>query len=155
MTVIQIQETALYVDIDKTKAYYRGNGVCDCPADRNLQVQIKQVFPKLDGFLSQMGIDICRPDEAADVEDGERIHYLFVGYTAVGHIQEELELDMDELHIKISKGETSSDWFPNEQTEPCFFVTITGIYLPWVLDKPFSTEKCKRLFKTRKAKKVR
>ncbi len=29
------------------------------------------------------------------------------------------------------------EWFPNEQKEPCFFVSISNISLPWVLDEPF------------------
>ena len=132
------------VDIKKTKEYYSSNSLCVCPGCRNLYAQIKTLSNDLTAFLSEFGVDICRPDESADVEIMDYIDYLFVGYTVTGRIESEgvYETDIADFHIRISKGNTPNDCFPNEQKDPCFFITVTGITLPWVLNEPFPhTEK--------------
>lgn len=127
------------VDIEKTKEYYLSNSLCDCPECRNLYAQIKTLSDELAAFLSEFGIDVCRPDESAGIEMDNYIDYLLVGYTVTGRIEGEgvYETDIADFHIKISKGDTPYDWFPNEQKESCFFVSVTGISLPWVLAEPF------------------
>jgi len=154
MQTIQKENSIFYVDIEKTREYYLSNTLCDCSGCRNLYIQIETISEKLVDFLSEFGIDICRPDESANVEMNNYIDYLFIGYTVVGRIETEgvYETDIEDLHIKISKGDTPDDWFPNEQKEPCFFVSVTGVSLPWVLDEPFpGAENCidrvKRFFK--------
>ncbi len=126
-------------DVGKTKEYYSAHSVCNCSCCRNLYAQIKALFPKLDAFLSEFGIDICRPDEAASVENEDHIDYLFVGYTVTGVMETDgiYETDIDNLHITVSRGDDPFEWFPHEQTEPRFFISISGISLPWVLDEPF------------------
>ena len=158
MHVIKKNDFVFCVDIEKTKEYYLSNSVCECLGCRNLCAQIKTLSNNLTEFLSEFGVDICRPDEAADVEMENYIDYLFVGYTVTGYIETEgtFETDIENFHIKISKGDTPYDWFPNEQKEPCFFISITGISLPWVLDEPFPhserlIDKIKSLFKNKKA----
>ena len=154
MQIVKKENFTFCVDIEKTRKYYLSNTLCDCSECRNLYVQIKTMSKKLDDFLSAFGIDICRPDESANVEMNNFIDYLFVGYTVVGRIETEgiYETDIENFHIKISTGESPDDWFPNEQKEPCFFVSVTGVSLPWVLDEPFpGAENCidrvKRFFK--------
>jgi len=139
METIQKDGFAFQVDIEKTKEYYSSNSICDCSSCRNLYAQIKTISAKLTDFLLEFGIDICRPDESADVVMNAYIDYLFVGYTVAGSIETEgsFETDIDGFHVKISKGNTTHDWFPNEQKGPCFFVTIEGISLPWILAEPF------------------
>lgn len=139
MKTIQKDNFIFHVDIEKTREYYLSNTLCSCPGDRNLYAQIKTLSDELTEFLSEFGIDICRPDETADIEMDDHIDYLFVGYTVTGSIETEgtYETDIEDFHIKISRGDTPWDWFPNEQKEPCFFLCVTGISLPWVLDEPF------------------
>ncbi|MBQ3128683.1 MAG: hypothetical protein IJC13_06560 [Clostridia bacterium] len=157
MDKIQKGNFVFCADIEKTKEYYLSNSICDCPGCRNLYAQIKTLSDELTAFLSEFGIDICRPDESADIEMKDHIDYLFVAYTVTGKIKGEgiYETDIDGFHIKISKGDTPQDWFPSEQTEPCFFISITGISLPWILDEPFPHEesffdKVKSFFKNKK-----
>lgn len=142
MEILQKDKFVFRVDLQKTRAYYNSNSLCNCCGCRNLYAQISTLSASLTGFLSDFGIDICRPDEAAYVEGNNAMEYLFVGYTAIGSIDTEgiFETDIEDFHIKISRGDTPFDRFPNEQTEPCFFVTVTGITLPWVLDEPFPRE---------------
>ena len=142
MEVIRKDNFVFCVDLEKTRKYYLSNTICVCPGCRNLHAQIKTLSPELTAFLLAFGVDICRPDESADVEMENYIDYLFVGYTVTGRIETEgvYETDIEDFHIKISKGDTPDDWFPNEQKEPCFFINITKISLPWILDEPFPQE---------------
>ncbi len=139
MKTIQKDDFLFCADIEKTKEYYTSNTLCDCSGCRNLRAQIKTLSPQLTSFLSDFGVDICRPDESADIEMDGYIDYLFIGYTVTGRIETEgtYKTDIGDFHIEISKGDTPYDWFPNEQKEPCFFISITGVSLPWVLDEPF------------------
>lgn len=134
METMQKDNFVFCVDIQKTKEYYLSNPLCDCPGCRNLHAQIETLSPQLTQFLSEFGIDICHPDEAANIEMEGYIDYLFVGYTITEGVY---KTDIDNLHIEISKGDTPYDWFPNEQKGPHFFISVTGISLPWVLDEPF------------------
>ncbi|MBE6747787.1 MAG: hypothetical protein E7557_00975 [Ruminococcaceae bacterium] len=139
METIKKDNFVFCVDIEKTREYYVSNTLCDCYGCRNLYEQIKTLSEKLSYFLSEFGIDICRPDESSYVEIDNYVDYLFIGYTVTGWIETEgiYETDIEDFHIKISKGDTPYDWFPNEQKEPCFFVSVEGISLPWVLNEPF------------------
>ena len=144
MKRIQKDHFVFHVDVDKTKEYYLSNTLCECPSCRNLYAQIETLSEKLTAFISEFGIDICRPDESADIVMDDYIDHLFVGYTVTGHMETEgyFKTDIDGYHITISKGDNPHDWFPNEQKGPCFFVSVTGISLPWVLEEPFPVEEC-------------
>ena len=157
MRVINKNNYTFRVDVEKTKDYYASNSICTCSECRNLHAQITALSDNLKLFLSEFGVDICRPDEVAAVEMDDYIDYLFVGYTAIGTMEANdiFETDIEDFHIKISKGDSPLDWFPNEQKEPCFFISVTGISLPWVLGEPFPCterpfDKIKRFFKKKK-----
>ncbi len=155
MNTVRKDNFVFSIDSEKTRQYYLKNSLCECCACRNLYAQINNISPELSQFFSEFDIDICRPDECADIDMGEYVDYLFVGYTVVGNIETDgkYEKDIGDFHITISKGDTPYDWFPNEQKEPCFFVSVTGISLPWIVDKPDSDsvkliDKIKQLFIT-------
>ncbi len=158
MIEIKKDDVIFHMDYERTQEYYKTHSLCNCCCCRNLYAQIKQVAPKLDEFLSTFGVDICKPDEAASVEMTDYIDYLFVGYTVIGKMETEnpYETQIDNLKITISQGDTPYDWFPNDQKEPCFFISVSGILLPWVLGEPFPTkpeplkEKVKKYFKKHK-----
>lgn len=157
MKQIKIGGWVFSVDLQKTREYYLTHSLCDCPGCRNLYAQIGSLSDTLTHFLSEFGINICRPDESADVEMKGCIDYLFVGYTVTGTVETEgiCETDVDGYHIRISKGDTPENWFPNEQTEPCFYITVSGISLPWALAEPYPgsekiMDKIKRFFKRTK-----
>ena len=135
MKSIEKENFLFLVDTEKTKDYYKTNSVCNCSNCRNFSIQIKTISPRLTSFLSDFGIDICRPDNSTDIEIGNYIDYLFVGYTVIGSILNNgtYETDIENYHITISNDNTPNNWFPNEQKENCFFVSITGITLPIIL----------------------
>lgn len=142
MKMIQKGSSVFCVDIESTKAYYSSHSICDCCNCRNYYAQIKTLSAELNEFLSEFGIDAARPDEASSIEMENSINYLFVGYTVNGKIEtkDQYETDIENYHIVISNGNTPFYWFPNEQEEPCFFVSVSGITLPWVLEEPFPHE---------------
>lgn len=139
MIIIQKDEAVFEVDYEKTRSYYKTHSVCDCCCCRNLYAQVRKAAPKLTAFLETFGADISRPDENSSIEMENYIDYLFIGYTVTGKIVSPgyYETEMDGLKVAISDGSTPYDWFPNEQTEPCFFISVSGLSLPWVLDEPF------------------
>ncbi len=136
MRTIQKGSARFLVDFEKTQAYYKSHAVCDCSCCRNLYAQIRTAVPKLAAFLLEFGVDICRPDESGWVETENAVDYLFVGYTVTGKMEtaKVYETEIDNLKVTIS--ESPDEWFPNEQTEPCFFLSVSGLVLPWVLCEP-------------------
>lgn len=134
MQKIQKDNFIFHVDIEKTKSYYLSHSICDCCTCRNLYAQVEKVSAELTEFLSEFGIDIRRPDEASSIEMEGYVDYLFVGYTVTGKIETEgtYETDIENFHIRICDGSTPHGWFPNQQKEACFFVSVSGISLPWV-----------------------
>ena len=136
--IIQKQDCKMEIDLEKTKEYYQIHSLCDCPCCRNFYAQAKSVLPLLDGFLSELGIDITRPDELGSVELEEKIQYIFASYTVCGRILEydkyEIDLWNNELFLNIVIGDS---YIPNEQKEDHFVVTVYNINLPWILDEPF------------------
>lgn len=153
MEIIKKNNFTFFVDVEKTKEYYLTNSICNCYGCRNLCEQIKTLSPQLTEFLSEFGIDICRPDETADFEKDNHIDYSFIGYTAVGDIETDgiYETDIGNFHIKISDGSTPQDWFPNEQKESHFFISVSGVSLPRISDETLPhkerfTDKIKSFF---------
>lgn len=133
MKIIKKDEYELLVDIEKTKQYYQTHSLCNCSGCKNFYDQIKGLFPELESFLSDFGVDIARPDEIAwfDIED--EIYYNPM-YTVSGKIlcMGEYEIDVDTLNIVIDSG-----YVPNEQTQSYFVITVYNFRLPWVLEEPF------------------
>ena len=137
MMIVKKQDSKMDIDLENTREYYQAHSLCDCPCCRNLYVQIKSAFPLLSEFLSDLGVDISRPDEAGSCEMENEIDYVFVSYTVCGKILEynEYEIDIkDNLFLSIIIGDS---FIPNEQKNDYFVVTVYGIRLPWVLDEPF------------------
>ncbi len=143
MKTVEKEQFRFQVDLDRTMAYYQSHSVCTCSSCRNLYGQIQVRFAQLTVFLAEFGVDIFRPDEVAPVEHDGCVDYLFIGYTVTGSILNDgvYETDLGNCHIKISRGDTPWDSFPNEQTQPHFYITVTGITLPWTLDEPFPQTK--------------
>lgn len=155
MKIIKKDNFVFYADVEKTKEYYSSNSVCDCLGCRNLHKQIKFLSPELNDFLSEFGIDICRPDESVDFIEKDHVYYSLVGYTVTGHIETKgiYKTKIGKFQIEITDGDSPYYWFPNEQKEPHFFISVSGITLPWVLDEPIPeeerlTDKVIRFFKS-------
>jgi hypothetical protein len=135
--ILRTNAFAVEIDPEATKRYSQGIQICDCCWDRNFYSQADR-FPKLTGFLAQFGVSILCPDEIAPVTVNGDIHYLFIGYTAVGRILDAQQYTLDisdgglDLHIRIS-----NEYIPNEhKTKNFFTIQIYNMVLPWVLEEP-------------------
>ena len=137
--IIQKNGYVLDVDIDATCQYSESHTLCDCNEDRNLYAQIRERFPKLTVFLSELGLLIDRPDEIGSIAMDDYIDYLFVSYTVIGDILESDKYEIDMFDGELFLNIVIDNWYvPNEQkTDRYFTVTVYGIDLPWVLDEPF------------------
>ena len=137
--IIQKEGYVLDVDIEATRQYSENHSLCDCDEDRNLYAQIRERFPKLTVFLSELGLLIDRPDEIGSIAMDDYIDYLFVSYTVIGDILESDKYEIDMFDGELFLNIVIDNWYvPNEQkTDRYFTVTVYGIDLPWVLDEPF------------------
>ncbi len=160
MTTIQKDEYVFEVDIEKTVSYYKTHSLCKCDCCKNFYAQIKGMFPKLESFLSEFGVDIAKPDKLSSFELDDEIQYITIDYTVCGKVINMglCEIDIQDnrfLNLAITEGFAS----PNEQTGDYFTISVNNIIeLPWVLDKPFpepiqfkATSKIKDFFKNFKA----
>lgn len=134
MKAIKKGNIVFSVDYESTKEYYKTHSVCDCGDCRNLYAQIKEYAPRLNRFLEEFGVDISRPDESGPVESEDKTDYLFVGYTVTGEMKggDLHETEIDGLKITFSSGDNPFEWFPHEQTKPCFFISVSGLSLPGI-----------------------
>ena len=140
MTTLQKEDYVFAVEVENTRNYYALHDVCECDYCLNYQAAIKDVFPDLEAFLSEFGVDISRPDEINFFfEVGNEIHYLEIDYTVCGSITRMGEGHMtvsDALPFKIVITDGFSS--PNDQTSDYFTLSVTNEFsLPWVLSKPF------------------
>lgn len=140
MRAIQKNDYVFAVDIAKTIDYYKTHSLCECDYCRNYYTQIKGIFPELEAFLSEFGIDISKPDEInMSFKVDHEIHYIAVDYTVCGNIehmgQNEIEISGNHIfRIVITDGFAS----PNEQTSDYFTISLNNKFaLPWALDEPF------------------
>ncbi|MDO5123046.1 MAG: hypothetical protein Q4D44_00085 [Eubacteriales bacterium] len=156
MTKIQRDEYVFEVDIEKTIEYYKTHSLCECDYCENFYAQIAGKFPTLESFLSDLGVDIAKPDECMSVELHDTIQYIGIDYTVCGKVTTMGQYEID-IHDNLFFNIVITDGFssPNEQTDDYFTVSIANAFeLPWVLDKPFpepkkskATSKIKEFFK--------
>lgn len=138
MATIKKDEYVFEVDVQRTREYYERHSLCECVCCRNYYAQVKERLPELDSFLSELGVDVSRPDEAMSIENDDSIDYISVDYTVCGSV-----ISMGKQEISIYCGDVLlraciTDGFasPNEQMGKYFTVSIEGIELPWTLEKP-------------------
>ena len=131
------QNCKMDVDVEKTSEYYRSLALCDCPCCRNFHAQVGYALPTLKEFLSELGADLCRPDELGFSTEHGMISYHFAAYTVCGRI---MELDKSELDINDNGLRLNIDidnrYVPNSQKDEYFVIWVYGIMLPWVLNEP-------------------
>ncbi len=154
--ILELNGKKLEVDIEKNKNHYSTHSLCDCVVCRNFYMQAKKKYPLLNDFLEKLGVEISRPDEIAwgDINDSV-LDYTVVHYTVSGKILEtdtyEIEIsDTTFLSLVVENG-----YVPNDREgEDYFVISVYGIFLPYILDEPFTIkeEAKKKLFSIFKRK---
>ena len=136
MTIIEKDGIRFLVDIEKTRRYYRDLTPCTCRYCRHLYSHIQGVFPELEAFLSEFGIDIAKPDETAPFETEDSFFYSFAGYTVCGKT---VSAPTKEIRIAGQPGFTvlceEGVVFPNEQAGEYFSLSVSAFELPVKIDR--------------------
>lgn len=123
-------------DLERTRTYYQSNTLCTCAYCRYYRENVRQRYPKLTELLELFGVDAARPDETEPYEQDRMIEYAAVHYTVCGSIltggREETRLrDTDELRLIFKPGGKDAEaYYPNEQEEPYFYITVQGVKIP-------------------------
>ena len=138
MITFEKYNMTLDVDVEKTKAYYQNRPQLENIEIKNFEKQAKEAAPLLNDFLTELGVDITKPDELCYCWKDEKgiLHYN-VAYTVTGRIiraiqYEAILQDKSALHLVLE-----TEYVPNKQTEPYFAFTIYNIEMPWILEEAF------------------
>ena len=83
------ENTALHVDVEKTKAYYsvlREEDLCDCEGCRYYRAHVRHVFPIIADYFDSLGMDIAKPFHVSYVELKKENKMLYIAccYVAFG-----------------------------------------------------------------------
>ena len=133
---VKLCDSVFDSDLERTRAYYQSNTLCTCSYCRHYRENIRQRYPRLAELLERFGVDPARPDEAESYEQDGVIEYAAVHYTVSGSILagsvEETGLeDTDELRLSFEPGGKDAEaYYPNEQDEPYFYITVWGVKIP-------------------------
>lgn len=134
--ILQNENYKLDVNINETKDYYKSNEICDCLPCQNYYAQVKENFKVVDKFLSELGVNIFRPDSTSWIEDGNMIKYLDITYTICGKILEKSGYNFiinDSKSIPIM---ITNKFVPNNHKNKNWFcVSISDITLPFIIFK--------------------
>ena len=133
---MRLNDELFDVDLERTGAYYQSNTLCTCAYCRCYREKIQQRYPKLTELLERFGVDPARPDETEPYEHDGVIEYAAVHYTVNGFIlaggKKETRLeDTETLRLFFEPGGKDAEaYYPNEQEEPYFYITVRGVKLP-------------------------
>ena len=133
---IKMNGNVFDVDLKRTQAYYQSNTLCPCAYCRHYRENVRQRYSKLTALLERFGVDPARPDETEPYEKDGVIEYAAVHYTVSGYIladgKKELRLeDTEALRLIFEPvGKDAEAYYPNEQEEPFFYITVWGVKIP-------------------------
>ena len=133
---IKMNGNVFDVDLKRTQAYYQSNTLCTCSYCRHYRENVRQRYPKLTALLERFGVDAARPDETEPYEKDGVIEYAAVHYTVSGSIlaggKEETRLeDTEGLRLIFEPGgKDAKAYYPNEQEEPYFYITVWNVKIP-------------------------
>lgn len=83
------ENTALRVDIEKTKVYYsalREEDLCDCEGCQYYRAHVRQAFPIIADYFDSLGMDIAKPFHVSyvELEKENKMLYMACCYVAFG-----------------------------------------------------------------------
>lgn len=147
ITKIEKDGYVFSVDRDKTSEYYTMHSLCGCDGCQNFYKQIKGLFPELEKFLAEFGVNVAGPDEMPWYDINNRIQYTPY-YTVIGKIEKigQQKTSFENLNVVFYQSGSPYTDIPNEQVEPYFIIGVSKIDLPWILDTTFSSAPAKKNF---------
>ena len=135
--ILAIDDWRFEVDITATMEYSAKEAAehCDCAYCRNFYAAVDSTYPELRPFLAQFGVDIEAPDELLPYDFPQKMQYY--GYYAVcGRIHQTGKKPIMVSGTGIRPDRFSDLHINSGCQEPYFFLNVSGINLPWVLDEP-------------------
>ena len=83
------ENTALRVDIEKTKVYYsalREEDLCDCEGCQYYRAHVRQASPIIADYFDSLGMDIAKPFHVSyvELEKENKMLYMACCYVAFG-----------------------------------------------------------------------
>lgn len=135
---MDISFEGIFCDLDlvRTRTYYQSNTLCTCAYCRHYRENVRQRYPRLTELLERFGVDPARPDETEPYEQDGVIEYAAVHYTVNGSIlaggkKETWLEDTETLRLIFEPGGKDAEaYYPNEQDEPYFYITVWGVKIP-------------------------
>lgn len=121
------------MDIEATKLYYKqiaATDLCDCDYCKNYISEIKIAYPKLENYLTSLGVDIEKPFETMPLEPDEAgyIEYIGAQYIVLGSMGDFTDQAINGVKIYLTESHPSTGIF-----EEHFVVEIGPINLKWVM----------------------
>ena len=107
---------------------------CSCAYCRNFYEAVDAKYPELRGFLDRFGVHIEAPDEMISFKPTLCANY----YSVCGEILEQGDdpIVLDGISVEPM---TLEEAMVDTDLDPCFFLYVSTMDLPWVLDEPMET----------------
>ena len=137
--ILQIDDWKFEIVMERTMAYSAGEAAehCDCAYCRNFYAAVDGKYPELRPFLAQFGIDIEAPDELMPFDFPQEM--LYDGFYAVcGRILQSGKAQICVSDVQIRPYQYSDLHINAGCKPPYFFLNLSDIMLPWVLDEPMA-----------------
>lgn len=86
---MNVENNALCLNLEKTKAYYnaiRMEDLCDCEGCRYYRANVRRLFPQIAKYFDSLGMDIEKPFHVSymELEKENKILYMACCYVAFG-----------------------------------------------------------------------
>lgn len=133
--ILQIDDWKFDIDMTATMEYSANEAEshCDCAYCRNFYAALDGEYPNFRKFLADFGLDAEAPGELMPFDEESGMLYLGE-YVVSGRILQigNQSLCVDGVYITP---EYDSE-INHTMLKPCFYLTLEGLHLPWVLDEP-------------------
>ena len=131
--ILEIEGWKFQVFPVATRKYYAKeySEHCTCAYCRNFYTAVDDRYPKLREFLERFGVHIEAPDEMISFRPTLCSNY----YSVCGEILEQGDDPIDLGGITVEPM-TPEEAMIATDLEPCFFLYVSTLELPWVLDEP-------------------
>ena len=120
-----------------TRKYYAREvaGHCTCATCRNFYKTVDRVYPELRPFLARFGVHVEAPEEmSAPIQTMCDCHY-----TVCGKILETGDGPIAVGNTWVYPQNREDAAVGTDMDEPFFFLYISPLNVPWVLDEPMDT----------------
>ena len=131
--ILQIDGWKFQVFSVATRKYYAKEYAehCSCAYCRNFYAAVDGKYPQLRGFLDRFGVHVEAPDEMISFRPTLCSNY----YSVCGEILERGEepIELGGITVEPMAWEEA---MTDTDLDPCFFLYVSTMDLPWVLDEP-------------------